>query len=74
MQEIKTCPFCDSAASAVRHEHEDGWVDPLTGLKAYFSIECSNDDCPVEFNVWDAGTAEQAIEKWNKRIALNADS
>jgi hypothetical protein len=71
MQAIKTCPFCDSAASAVRHEDEH--YNVIGSSKVYFSIVCSEDDCPVEFNVWDAGTAEQAIEKWNKRIALNAN-
>jgi hypothetical protein len=74
MPEIEGCPFCGGEAKAAEREHEDGWVDPLTGLNAYFSIICSNDDCPVEFNVFNAKTEEQAIEKWNKRIALNANS
>jgi Lar family restriction alleviation protein len=66
MERVKPCPFCGSQATVIQHE-DDHYNKIQCTTDVYFSISCIGNDCPVEFNVFDSKTEEQAIAKWNER-------
>lgn len=65
MNNIKTCPFCNSKAE-IHHKfnkYTNAWV-----------VECSNLSCPASYMIGNEfETEEEAIEEWNKRLGKEGE-
>lgn len=63
MTELKPCPFCGGKAELIKI--------PVSPYPDKYYVRCSNqNDCKVAAHTYMGGTAEEAIEDWNRRAAF----
>jgi Lar family restriction alleviation protein len=62
MVALKPCPFCGGPP---------GWQDPSGDKSVNFRyLACINPDCKLDVRTRRAGTDEELIADWNRRVQL----
>ena len=60
MDKLRPCPFCGGKAELIKI--------PVPPYPDKYYVRCSNqNDCKVAVHTYRGGTAEEAIEDWNRR-------